>query len=41
MDYELVSVIKPTDIVWKSQKERLIENNGKVLSLSPSPNFNK
>lgn len=41
MDYELVSVIKTTDIVWKSQKERLIENNGKVLSLSPSPNFNK
>ncbi|MFR3684320.1 MAG: hypothetical protein ACLTXM_04680 [Enterococcus sp.] len=41
MDYELVSIIKPTDHIWKSQKQRLAENNGKVLSLSPSPNFNK
>lgn len=41
MDYELVSVIKPTNEIWQSQKQRLIANNGKVISLSPSPTFNK
>lgn len=41
MDYELVSVIKPTNKVWQSQKERLITNKGKVISLSPNPTFNK
>lgn len=41
MDYELVSVIKPTNNIWQSQKKRLITNKGKVISLSPSPTFNK
>lgn len=40
MEYELVSTIKPADKIWESQKQRLIERNGKVLSLSPSPSFN-
>lgn len=40
MDYELVSTIKPADKIWQSQKQRLNETNGKVISLSPSPNFN-
>lgn len=41
MDYELVSTIKPIDKIWQTQKQRLIEKKGKVLSLSPSPNFNQ
>ncbi|MBU5362868.1 hypothetical protein KQI58_17600 [Enterococcus raffinosus] len=41
MDYELVSAIKPIDKIWQTQKQRLIEKNGKVISLSPSPNFNQ
>lgn len=41
MDYELVTVIKPANEIWQSQKQRLQKNNGKVLSLSPSPTFNK
>lgn len=41
MDYELVSALKPADKIWQSQKQRLKERNGKVISLSPSPNFNQ
>ena len=38
MDYELVTIIRPEDKVWKESKQR-IEGNGKVISILPSPDF--
>lgn len=41
MEYELVSVIRPKNPIWEKQKNRLTAQGGKVISISPSPNFNK
>lgn len=41
MKYELVTVIRPADPNWKLQKERLHKEGGKVLSIAPSPDFEK
>ncbi|MHC5268401.1 hypothetical protein ACYSNO_04320 [Enterococcus sp. LJL98] len=41
MHYELVNTINPNSEVWKKQKERLLLKQGQVLSISPSPNFNR
>lgn len=41
MNYELVSVIRPEDNIWAEQRKRLKDNNGQVISVSPSPNFNQ
>lgn len=38
MHYELVTVIRPNDRIWMTQKSRIKEGN-QVLSISPSPNF--
>lgn len=38
MHYELVTVIRPNDRIWMSQRSRIKEGN-QVLSISPSPNF--
>lgn len=41
MHYEIVGIIQPEHPVWKKQKERLKEANGKVISVLPSLEFNK
>ncbi|MBS7576338.1 MULTISPECIES: hypothetical protein [unclassified Enterococcus] len=41
MNYELVTVIKPNNPIWAKQKERLKHSDGQVLSISPSPCFNR
>ncbi|MEO1771808.1 hypothetical protein [Candidatus Enterococcus ferrettii] len=41
MEYELVSIIKPANSIWEKQKKRLKAHGGKVISISPSPTFNK
>ena len=38
MHCELVTVIRPNDRIWMTQKSRIKEGN-QVLSISPSPNF--
>lgn len=41
MEYELVSVIRPKNPIWEKQKKRLKAQGGQVISISPSPTFNK
>lgn len=41
MEYELVSVIRPKNPIWEKQKKRLLAQGGQVISISPSPTFNK
>ncbi|MBV7391111.1 hypothetical protein [Enterococcus alishanensis] len=41
MHYEIVGTILPDHPVWKKQKERLLETDGKIISVLPSLEFKK
>lgn len=41
MNYELVTVINPDNMVWQLARQRMIDDKSQVLSIFPSPDFAK
>lgn len=39
MNYELMTVIRPNDTVWEMQQKNLMQQDTKVLTISPMPDF--